>query len=170
MLLIRAGGAIGDAVARRLVSVGDEVRVVERSPEVAGAWRALGVHAALGADDDHDLIERAAQNVRTIVLVEDEAGPARDVIDAVIAGAKAAGVERIVYVSRRPTDAVVTALRAWGADYVVLTTRGKGILGKPAPPELIAEAVDAADDISGHPRLEVDLSDPTSVRPLGLDF
>ena len=166
MLLLRAGGTIGDVIARRLVAMGDEVRVVERFPEVADAWREIGVHVALGADDDDDLIERAAQNVRTIVVVDDEAGPARDVIEAVVKGGAAAGVERIVYVARRPNDSVVGALRRWGNDYVVLTTKSKGMLGKVAGAELIAAAVDAADDLAGHPRLEIDVTDPTSLAHL----
>lgn len=168
ILLVRAGGTIGDVIARRLVAQGDEVRVVERFPEVVDAWREIGVFVAQGPDDDADLIERAAQNVRTIVVVDDEAGPARDVVDAIVEGARAAGTGRVVYCARRPDAAVVEALRTSSLEYVVMTIRGKGLFAKQVPAEVVAEAVDAADDLAGAPHLEVDLADPAGRVALGL--
>jgi Trk K+ transport system NAD-binding subunit len=168
ILLIRAGGPIGETVARRLRAEGDEVRVVEPAEEPAEAWRELGVKVAPGRDDDADLIERAAQGVRTVVVFDGESGPAGDVIEEVVAGIAAAGVERVIVCARRPDQMVVDAVRTSGLDYVVLTV-GRGLLSrKRVSDEDVAEAIDAADDLAGSPRLELDLTTRESWAALGL--
>jgi predicted dinucleotide-binding enzyme len=168
ILLIRAGGRIGETLARRLRAEDDEVRVVEPAGEAADAWRELGVKVAPGRDDDADLIERAAQGVRTAVVFDGESGPAGDVIEHVVAGIAAAGVERVILCARRPDQMVVDAVRRSGLDYVVLSV-GRGLLlRKSASDEDVAEAIDAADDLAGSPRLELDLTRKESWSALGL--
>jgi uncharacterized protein YbjT (DUF2867 family) len=168
ILLIRANGRIGETLARRLIAQGDEVRVIEPAEELVEAWQELGVKVAPGRDDDTDLIERAAQNVRTTVVVDDEAGPARQVIAHVLTGIGAAGVGRLILCARKPHEMLLDAVRTSGLDYVVLTIGG-GLLSRTrVPVEDVAEAIDAADDLAGSPRLELDLTKAESWAALGL--
>jgi uncharacterized protein YbjT (DUF2867 family) len=169
VLLIRAGGRLGETLARRLRAQGDEVRVVEAAQEPAEAWRRLGVKVAPGRDDDADLIERAAQGVRTAVVIDGEAGAAGDVIENVVAGIAAAGVERVILCGRRPDRTTVDAVRTSGLDYVVLTVAGGLLSRKRVSDEDVAEAIDAADDLAGSPRLELDLTRKESWAALGLN-
>ena len=168
ILLIRAGGPIGETLARRLTAEGDEVRVVAPAEEPAEAWRRLGVKVAPGRDDDADLIERAAQGVRTAVVIDDESGPAGDVIAEVVAGIAAAGVERVILCGRKPDQKLVDAVRTSGLDYVVLTVGGGLLSRRRMPVEDVAEAIDAADDLAGSPRLELDLTRTEAWAALGL--
>jgi hypothetical protein len=143
--------------------------VVESAEEPAEAWRRLGVKVAPGRDDDADLIERAAQGVRTAVVIDGESGPARDVIEDVVAGIAAAGVERLVLCGRRPDEMLVDAVRTSRLDYVVLTVGGGLLSRKRVSVEDVAEAIDAADDLAGSPRLELDLTRRESWAALGLN-
>jgi NAD(P)H-binding len=169
ILLIRAGGPIGETLARRLRAQGDEVRVVEAAEEPAEAWRRLGVKVAPGSDDDADLIERAAQGVRTAVVFDGESGAAGDVIEDVVAGIAAAGVERVILCGQRPDRTTVDAVRTSGLDYVVLTVAGGRFSRKRVSVEAVAEAIDAADDLAGSPRLKLDLTRRESWAALGLN-
>jgi TrkA-N domain len=163
ILLVAARGPVGVALVERLVAEGDDVRVVEGDAAAAARWRELGAHVAAGRPYDADLVERAAQGVRTLVIAGEIDDPG-----AAIAGAVAAGVGRIVWLTsgrgRNPS-----AFSGAGLDYVVLTV--------PAPrwprrsglaPAAIAEAVDAADDLAGNPRLELDLGAADAWARLGL--
>jgi uncharacterized protein YbjT (DUF2867 family) len=161
ILLIGAEGDLGEAVVTRLVDQGDEVRVIEPDGRAAGRWRALGAHVAAGSPDDADLVERAAQNVRTVVVLNDhEAEP-------ILRGARAARVGRLVVCTgaRYRHD-----LAAGDFEYVVLTVPRTRFGRRPAlSPGALAAAVDAADDLAGRPRMSVDLGDPSGWRRLGLD-
>jgi hypothetical protein len=168
ILLIRAGGRIGETLARRLRAEGDEVRVVEAEQETAEAWRRLGVKVAPGRDDDADLIERAAQDVRTAVVFDGESGRAGDVIEDVVVGIVAAGVERVILCAPRTDQKLVDAVRTSGLDYVVLIVGGGLFSRKRVPIETVAEAIDAADDLAGSPHLELDLTRKESWAALGL--
>jgi NAD(P)H-binding len=168
ILLIRAGGPIGRTLARRLRAEDDEVRVIAPADEPADAWRRVGVKVAPGRDDDADLIERAAQGVRTAVVIDGESGPAGDVIEDVVAGVAAAGVERVILCGRRPDRMTVDAVRTSGLDYVVLTVGGGLLPRRRVSNEDVAEAIDAADDLAGSPRLELDLTKKESWAALGL--
>lgn len=161
VLLIGAEGDVGESVVTRLVEQGDEVRVIEPDPGAAGGWRSLGAYVAAGSPDDADLVERAAQDVRTIVVLSDVE------LDAVIRGARAARVGRLV---------VCTAsgerhdLDASDVEYVVLIVP-KARFGRrtAVSPAALAEAIDAADDLAGRPRMLVDLGDASGWARLGLD-
>jgi hypothetical protein len=168
ILLIRASGRVGEALARRLVAQGDEVRVIEPAEGLVAAWQELGVKVAPGPDDDPDLMERAAQNVRTAVVIEDESGPAREVIEHVLTGIGAAGVGRLIVCARKPDEVVLNSVRSSGLDYVALTMGGGLLARRRVPVEDVAVAIDAADDLAGSPHLELDLTKTESWAALGL--
>ena len=168
ILLFPQGRAtLGRAVATRLLAQGDEVRVLV-GPSEADAWRGLGVHVAVGDPADADLVERAAQNCRSVVLLGRSATDA-GVLVAVAEGAANAGVDRLI-ACRGDEKAAVPALgERWSHGYVIVEqTSGRWPRVKTAPDELVAEAVDAADDLAGEPRIEVDLTDPLGRASLGL--
>ena len=171
VLLVGARGALGRALIARLVEEDDDVRVVENDKEVADEWRRLGAHVAQGDPADADLIERAAQHCRTVVVLQDPVVGMDEVLDPVIEGARFAGVERVVLCGGDLNEADVAKLRSGGSDYVVMTARGKrGLFRRSAlSPEKVAEAIDAADDISGNPRLELDLDRRDAWTELGLE-
>jgi hypothetical protein len=166
LLVTGAPGTLGTKVAMRLVAQGDEVRVVSGA-EHAPAWRELGVHVATGDPGDPDLIERAAQNCRTIVLLGPPATEV-EVATAVVDGGAAAGVDRLIACRARERGSL-PSLEAWRHGIVVLEqATGRWPRAKVASDELVAEAIDAADDLAGEPHLEVDLNDPASLAALGL--
>ncbi|MBA2273927.1 MAG: hypothetical protein H0W21_08515 [Actinobacteria bacterium] len=163
VLLVRPSKQIGSAVIGLLTSQGDTVRVIDADASLAARWKELGAYVAVGSEADADLVERAAQDVRTIVLFED----AQTSIGAVLEGAEMAGVERLVVCAPKPADHVLTRMRASQMDHVVLKV-GSGLWGRARRVSGTAAAIDAADDLGGHPRLELDLEDATDRRSLGL--
>ena len=165
VLLVGDGGSLRGVLAARLIAQGDEVRAIELEPAAAEELRSLGVHVAKGHYLDADLVERAAQNVRTIVVLE----PTREVLESVIEGARFAAVERLVLCGERIADLATHALGASQIDHVILSVpRKKFFKGGPSE-EKVAEAIDAADDLAGNPRLELDLGEATSWAKLKLD-
>jgi hypothetical protein len=154
---------VGAAVVAKLLDAGDDVGVVEPSATEVGRWRRAGAHVARGQPSDADLIERASQNARTIVVLEAD----EEILGAAIEGARLAGVERIVATSGRDRSKVTGLLRSSELDYVWLHTANR--LRAAASPADVAIAVDAADDLAGHPRLELALRTPEAWRLLRLD-
>jgi hypothetical protein len=174
LLLVGAAGALGDAIVSRLLEVGDEVRIVAGSPEDAERWRLSGAHIARGDPKDADLIERAAQNARSIVAFDDGSS-SQDVLDAVVEGRMSAGVERLIVCCTTGTrrSARERVARA-PLEHIVLITgtgrRGASLFGtREVSPGDVARAVDAADDVAGHPRLVLDLRRPEAWRVLKLE-
>lgn len=167
LILPDASGDLGRAVATRLLSQGDEVRVIV-SPSGDQGWRELGVHVALGDPAAPDLVERAAQNCRTVVLLG-RAATDGEVLDSVTDAAAAAGVDRLV-LCRASERAPVPPLEGrWKGGFVVMEqTTGRWPRARSVADELVAEAVDAADDLAGDPRLVLDLNDPEGRAKLGL--
>lgn len=157
---------------QRLIAQGDEVRVLEDDEVKADRWRALGAHIASGPLWDADLIERAAQNVRTIVVGERHARDPAELMDAVVTGgAFAARDMRVVLVTEDAGAPEKAALRESALPHVVLGVPSRrGLTGKRrmVAPEALAEAIDAADDLAGEPRLELDLSNPRAWADLKL--
>ena len=170
-VLIIGDELIVRATIERLVAEGDEVRVVESDPRAGEEWRALGAHVAKGAALDADLIERSAQNCRSIVLVDDGRIGAESV-EEVFEGAALAGVERTIVCTLLGAG-IENALRGRSGKYVLLMAGGKrGLLRKAGwvvPSKDLARAIDAADDLGGEVRLELDLSEQAAWRALGLD-
>ena len=172
ILLIGLDKDVMPALISRLTAQGDEVRVLEADEGASDRWRSLGAHIATGPQWDADLIERAAQNVRTIVVGEHHDRDPVELMDALVEGGGfASGEMRLVVVGELPPRAL-SALRGSKLEYVILgSTMRRGLLGrKPTViPEQLAEAVDAADDLAGSPRLELNLSHERSWRELKLD-
>jgi uncharacterized protein YbjT (DUF2867 family) len=174
VLLVGAAGAVADAVVSRLLNEGDEVRIVARSSEEAEKWRALGAHIARGDPEDPDLIERAAQNARSIVAFGNDAG-SHDVLDAAIEGGLGARVGRlIVCCTAAPGRKVRDRVSRASLEHIVLITgairRGSAILrSRKVTTADVARAVDAADDLAGRPRLVLDLRRPEAWRALELE-
>ena len=149
-------GDVESAVARRLLEQGDEVRVLVVDATEKPAWVALGTHVAIGDPTDDDLIERAGQNCRTIVLFD---AHAKDPVTVAAASkaASATGLERMILCAADLSPEVVALVEGTQASYVALSYgRRLSFKGK-ASIEVIANAVDAADDMNGEPRLTVDL-------------
>ncbi len=166
VLIVTGGDPLAEIVARRLVDQGDEVRVLEEDPSTRDRWRAVGVHVAVGDPADEDLVERAAQNVRTVVLLG--AALTTTVVEAVIEGAGRAGADRLIACGAVVEEPLRRLIRSSRLDHVILATGRAGLLRRSAAPALVAEAIDAADDLAGAPRLELDLTQRAAVRALGL--
>ena len=163
VLVVGADGALRAAIASRLLEQGDEVRAIEIDAAAGARLRELGVHVAKGRDLDPDLVERAAQNVRTLVVVDPEPSTLSDVIE----GARFARVDRLVLCGG--DDRARDAIRSSGLDHVILrVTVPRGIFKKRLDTRSVAEAVDAADDLAGNPRLDLDLSQASAWTELGL--
>ncbi len=157
VLLAGLDPQLAAAVTRRLIAQGDQVRVI--APP--GAPAPQGAHVAAGDAGDEDLVERAAQGCRTIVL-----GAVSGAVRAVaLAGAGRAGVDRAVLLG--DLGAGIEASMSW----VVLVTPARGLLGRrrALDPDVLAEAVDAADDLAGEPRLVADLATEEGWRALRLE-
>lgn len=163
VVVLGASGELGTAVVNKLLEAGDDVGVIEPSPERAEGWRRAGAHVARGNSNDADLIERASQNARTIVVLDAD----QEVLSAAVDGARLAGVERIVATGARTAPELIALLRSSGLDYVVLET-GRRLLGAATPAD-VGRAVDAADDLPGRPRLELSLRTTEAWRELRLE-
>jgi hypothetical protein len=135
-------------------------------------WKQLGAYVANGAAGDADLIERAATNVRTIVLGEEAAALSEEEFGELIAGARRASVGRFVVCQRTPSPRWVEAFKRAEVEFVVLTTAKKPRMGRPRtriPISKLSEAVDAADDIAGRIQAELDLTIPKAWKVLKVD-
>lgn len=144
---------------QRLLSQGDEVRVLVDQGATGEIWRDLGAHVAFGPADDEDLVWRASTGVRTLVFGDLPGG--ESTLAPLLAGAERAGVSRAVVCAPQPGSGVTQALAATGLEYVVLTTARRPLMGRPKPKiplSKLAEAIDAADDLQGRLRLELDLT------------
>ena len=167
VLLITGGTDLDEQVVDRLLGQGDEVRVLEPTSARAEQWRERGAFLARGEPDDPDLFERAAQNVRTVVVMGDQVR--LGVVANVLEAGRNAGVDRLVCCAPSVNEEVRAAVRAAPLDHVLLETgRGGYLRRKPLAPARIAEAIDAADDLAGEPRLEIDLTDHEQVKQLRL--
>jgi nucleoside-diphosphate-sugar epimerase len=159
---------VGTAVIERLIGEGDEVRVIEADRKLAERWKSLGAYVALGASDDPDLIERAARSCRTMVVFDlDDAGVPR--LETALEAVAPTTVDRVVAVATAGTRCL-ELLRSQAMDYVFLRASRSRLPWSRASttPSAIAEAIDAADDLAGAPRMELDLSDRGAADALGL--
>jgi hypothetical protein len=172
VLLLGLDPELMPVLIRRLTSEGDEVRVLERDEDPSGDWRSLGAHIASGPQWDADLIERAAQNVRTIVIGDrHEKDPAELMAALIEGGGHASRTMRLVFVGE-PEPEPLKALREADLQFVILgSPTRRGLLGrKPSiGPQHLAEAIDAADDLAGSLRLELNLRDEQAWRKLMLE-
>ena len=172
ILLIGLDEMRGPAIVERLVSEGDIVGVIEEDPRRGDLWRGLGAHVAIGTGVDPDLVERAAQHARSIVVfasAPDHAG----LLEAVLEGARLAPGEpaRILYVTDELGRDERRVLEGSAFDYVVLRTGRRGGRLRRTPevdPTALAEAISAADDLAGEPRLVVDITQAEGRGEIGL--
>ena len=165
VLLLGASGELGEAIVRKLLDQGDEVRAIENEPSSAASLRDLGVHIARGREIDSDLIERAGQNARTLIVIDPEDAVVTEAIEA----ARNAAIERLIVCGQVGRE-IVEVVRSSGLQYVILlgTERGR-LLRRSVPAAAVAEAVDAADDLAGEPHLELDLTRGSAWKELGLE-
>lgn len=155
-----------ETVIRFLIAEGDQVGVIESDRKQLERWVSIGAHAALGDAEDPDLVERCAQQARTIVIFETPAsgGPnITDVLRAVLqAGQMLPAAPRVVVVSAEPSLTLQAQLNSAALDYILLRVGlSRGFLrrgSKAVPGEWLAAAVNAADDLAGEPRLDLDLA------------
>jgi hypothetical protein len=94
-------------------------------------------------------------------------------LEGIFQGARLAPGEtaRILYVTSDEDPAVREALDASAFDYVVLRAprRSRWRRTPTLTPADLADAVNAADDLAGDPRLDIDLASAEGWRALGLD-
>lgn len=167
VLLVGLDAGLARTLTRRLISQDDEVRVIATPGDEADALRNLGAHVARGQRLDADLVERAAQNVRSIVIGDVEP----ETLFEILEGARLARVERVIVCSDNPQRSSVDLLRETSIQYVVLNYRKPGRFRRRSSHAdgYVALAIDTADDLAGEPRLELDLSSPSAAEALGLD-
>jgi hypothetical protein len=169
ILVVEPDETNGLAVVDLLVKEGDEVGVIVGEAARADGWKSLGAHVAVGPADDPDLIERAAQHARSIVVFDAPVA----VVEAVVEGARMASASpaRIVYCSSTGGDGV-DLLMTSGLEYVILSipVERAGLRRRPrqsVEPGIVAEAVNAADDLTGELRLSLNLEDEEDRSVLG---
>ena len=167
VLIVGLEPQLARTLTRQLVAQGDEVRVIAIQDDEAEAQRSLGAHVARGAQLDADLVERAAQNVRSIVVGSVEP----EVMSEILEGARLAHVERIIVGTSRRRDRSLDLLRDAPLQYVVIAYRKKRAFRRYSchSDDLVAFAIDAADDLAGKPRLELDLDAPFTAETLGIE-
>lgn len=182
ILLIGAGSALGETLVRRLVGEGDEVRVLildTEDVEEGGRLADLGAYIATGPELDADLVERAATNCRTIVVIERSGDDTVEIVRTAITGGRSAlgtpdeGM-RLILCGAPPDEDAVQALRESGIGYVTLRTGRKlagflPIASARLTDDQVAIAVDAADDIAGEVKLELDLTEEADWKKLKLE-
>jgi hypothetical protein len=167
VLLVGLDAELARTLTRRLISQDDEVRVIATPGDDAEALRSLGAHVARGQTLDADLVERAAQNVRSIVVGEVDP----ETMSEILEGARFARVERVILCSEDPQRSSVELLREASIQYVVLNYRKPGRFRRrdTHTDDYVALAIDTADDLAGEPRLELNLRSPSAAEALGLE-
>lgn len=165
ILIVGDESSLAESLVRRLRDQDDEVRAIHAGPIAATGLAGLGVHIARGPYLDADLIERAGQNVRTVVAIE----PPPEILLEILAGMRAASIPRLVVCGRAVDPAVAGAVRGAGLEFVIMRLPPKSLLRKGLSDNDVAEAIDAADDLAGSPELELDLAEEVAWDALRLD-
>jgi uncharacterized protein YbjT (DUF2867 family) len=174
ILLLGLAGDAGSVLVEHLVGESDDVRVVEADEAAAARWSELGAHVARGSPTDDDLVERAAHNARTIVVCSSRRDSSDELVFAALeAAARAPTGARLVVCSPDITQTTVERIRSSGLEHIILRLRSPGagtgrLRDGRLSPRAVAEVVSAADDLSGAPRLYLDLGDAQSWARLGL--
>ena len=131
-------------------------------------WKERGAFVAVAMEWDADLIERASYEARTIVVFPQPDRDETELLEEIVTGAGVTSVDRVIVI--RSEAGIPPPLVSARVDHVVLATGKRSLLrrAKPVEDDLIARAVDAADDLDGKPRLVVDLT--TDSGRAGLDL
>ena len=165
ILIVGGGIQLTTALIEVLLEQGDEVRVVENDPELIARWRSLGAKPARGAVDDADLITRAAEGTRSLVLCDESFNLATmPEIETYLPSDT-----RLIFVFER-SDPVVEL--APGRQHVILrhlAKRSRLSVRRGLGYDAIARLVDAADDMAGEPRLVADLTTEDGWKALRLE-
>ena len=170
LLLVGIPAGISPHLVGRLRAQDDEVRALLPEERAAEGWRALGAFVAVGPLDDADLVERAAQNVRTLVVGPDWEPKIAEVFVALIEGVRKAGVERIVLWGPKLDASFAEEIRLSGLSYVLLRGGKRRWLGSATlSGDRWSEAIDAADDLAGNVRLDLDLTTAAGWESLRLE-
>ncbi|OGP79742.1 MAG: hypothetical protein A2Z13_03815 [Deltaproteobacteria bacterium RBG_16_64_85] len=103
ILVTGATGRQGGAVARCLLSKGQKVRIMTRTPEKAREWGKAGAEVVRGAFDDYRSLEEAVKGVQGVFLMGTpfEADPGTEVDQgrSMVYACQEAGVPHLVYSS-----------------------------------------------------------------------
>ncbi|HEU4480458.1 MAG TPA: hypothetical protein VFS18_01110 [Actinomycetota bacterium] len=171
ILLVGLDDAVAEVLVRRLVLQGDEVRILLGDPGGQERWKTAGAYVAIGAMDDDDFVERAAQHARTCVVGPHWSPATAETIVALVAGTSKAGVDRFVLVGPKVDAMFKEEVQLSGMSYVFLRVGRWGFLRKSntVSPSAIAEAIDAADDLAGEVTLDLDLTMPEDWKQLRLE-
>ena len=164
--VIKRWSGVANTLIDRLRAAGDQIRVLladDGDASVVEGLRDQGVHVAFGDSANGDLMERAAQGCRSIVLFE----PNETLRDKAVEAARFARVERLIACAREGRGAEAPEKSAV-ASYVWLRGRPKGIVRPGLSWEAYASAVDAADDLAGDVKLDLDLTMAAAWQALGL--
>ena len=168
LVLVGPSGTLGDAVFNRLTGQGDAIRVVVADETAGAEWKERGAFVAVAREWDADLIERASYEARAIVVFPQPDRDEMELLEETVTGAGVTSVDRVIVIrSEAGTPPPLVSARV---DHVVLGTGKKSLLrrSQPADDDLIARAVDAADDLDGKPRLVIDLTTEQGLATLGL--
>lgn len=159
VLLAGLGDELTEALSARLIAQDDEVRIVLGDETERERWRAVGMRVAVGDLADADFVWRAFTNVRTVVAGEQSPVDNPEVRHDLAGMLRNTDADRLVVVGAGESDPLVASARAADIDHVVLRFRKRGLLGhrNAASCDELAAAIDAADDLAGHPRLDLDL-------------
>ncbi len=165
ILIVGGGIPLTTALIEVLLERGDEVRVVEDDPELITRWRSRGARPARGAVDDVDLITRAAEGARSLVLCDEFFSLATvPEIETYLSSDT-----RLIFVLEHSDPAVRLPSARQHVILRRLATRSRWGGRRGLGYDAIARLVDAADDIVGEPSLDLDMRDAASWLRLGLD-
>ncbi len=170
ILLLGLDDDLVQVLSQRLIRQDDEVRILVTGGASEKGYEGWGIHVARGPHlDDADLIERACQNVRTLVIGDRVQPLNSEVVEAIVSGAKAAGVDRLIVVGPQSESELLDRAGAARLEFVMLRTPKAGLLRRSRLDlEDVAEAIDAADDVAEEMGDELDLSDPAAWERLKL--
>ncbi len=162
VLLIGLDEEVCAATITRLTAQEDEVRVLEASRTRAMRWRDMGAIVAEGQATDPDLVERAALGARSVVL-----GPVASYLAPVLEGIRMAGAPRFIFIARERAD--IGTVEGAAESYVVLRIPPEGLLRRAKiGADALAECIDAADDLTGTPKMVVEVTTDAGRALLGL--
>ena len=168
LVLVGPNGSLGDAVFNRLSGQGDGIRVIVADDAAGAEWKRRGAFVAVAEEWDADLIERASYEARTIIVFPQPDREEVELLEEVVTGAGVTSVDRVIVI--RSEASVPQPLVGARVGHVVLGVGKRSVLrrSKPVADDLVARAVDAADDLDGKPLLAIDLTGREGPAQLGL--
>jgi uncharacterized protein YbjT (DUF2867 family) len=124
VIFVATGGKVGGEAARLLAARGEPVRVLVHDPAKAPALERAGIEVAIGDLDAPATVEKALQDVSSVILVS-PAVPTQEI--TVIEAAARAGAGHVVKVtSKASADSPIARRRGQAVIEAALTTSGLG--------------------------------------------